>query len=68
MIKQSRRNSINELIQPYPGRWVALSADEHQVVGVAKTARAALNKAQEKGERFPHLVKAPDSTTAAFIY
>ena len=59
---------MNQLIEPYPGQWVALSADESQVLGVAKTAQAALNKAQEKGERFPHLIKAPDSSTAAYIY
>ena len=68
MSKSYRENSVNQLIKPFSGQWVALSADEQHVVGVGRTAHVALNKAQKQGERFPLLVKAPDTSTAAFIY
>ena len=68
MIKRSREKSVNQLIKPFAGRWVALSADDREVVSVAKTFRAVLNKAHKKGEACPHLVKSPDSSTVAFIY
>ncbi len=60
--------SVNQLLGSHPGQWVAFSSHSHEMVGVDKTARGALLKAQKKGERFPHLIKAPDSSIAAFIY
>ena len=68
MIKRSKEKSVNQLIQPFAGRWVALSADDHRVISVAKSAHAAFNGARKKGESCPHLVKSPDSSTVAFIY
>jgi len=67
MFKDDRKN-INRLIKPFPGRWVALSADDRQVVSVGNSFQAVLNKAHRKGESCPHLVKSPDSSTAAFIF
>ena len=60
--------SIAQLIKPFPGRWVALSADDQRVVSVGSSARVVFAQARKKGESCPHLVKSPDSSTAAFIY
>ena len=67
-IKPFSEKSIGQLIKPFAGRWVALSADDRHVISVAKSLQAALNKAHRKGESCPHLVKSPDSSTVAFIY
>ena len=61
-------NNINRLIKPYPGQWVALSADDHEVVTVGKSFQSVLNKAHKKGESCPHMVKSPDGSVAAFIF
>ena len=66
--KQPKQKSVNQLIKPFPGRWVTLSADDRQVMSVAKTAVTAFNQARKKGESCPHLVKSPDSSVDAFIY
>ena len=68
MLHQRAGKSIDQLIKPFPGRWVALSADDREVVTVGKNFQAVLNKAHRKGESCPHLVKSPDSSTAAFIF
>jgi len=68
MAKQSRIKSVGQLIKPFAGQWVALSSDDRQVVTVGKSFQAVLNKAHRKGESCPHLVKSPDSSTAAFIF
>ena len=65
--KQTKQ-SVAQLIKPYAGKWVALNAKEDTVISVAATAQAVLVNAQKKGEPFPHLVKAPDSSTAVFVY
>ena len=68
MIKQSRIKSVDQLIKPFPGWWVALSADDRQVVSVARTFKSALNQAHKKGEPSPHMIKSPDGSVAAFIF
>lgn len=68
MIKRVKETSINELIKPFPGRWVALSADDTHVVSVRKSFQAVLNDAHRKGESCPHIVKSPDASTAAIIF
>ena len=65
---QKVRKSIAQLIKPFPGRWVALSADDREVISVGKSARAVFDQARKKGESCPHLMKSPDSSTVAFIY
>ena len=64
----TQQKLINRLIKPFAGKWIALSKDEKHVISVANTAHAAFNKAKKKGEDFPHLIKAPDSSIAALIY
>ena len=63
-----KNNTINRLIKPYPGQWVALSVDDSRVVSVRKSFQAVLNDAHKKGESCPHIVKSPDGSTAAFIF
>ena len=67
-LKQFREKSVGQLIKPFPGRWVALSADDSHVVTVGRSFQAVLDEAHRKGEACPHLVKSPDSSTAAFIF
>lgn len=57
-----------ELIKPHPGKWVTLSADKTKVLGVSSKVESALDQAARKGESHPHLVKAPDAATAAYIF
>ena len=68
MRSQLKEKSVGQLIKPFPGQWVALSADDRRVVSVAKSVQAVLNKARRKGESCPHLIKSQDSSTAAFIF
>ena len=68
MTKQKPHESVASLLKPYPGKWVALSKQEDKVVSVANSARTVLARAHKKGESCPHLVKAPDSSIAVFIY
>ena len=68
MLHTKPRKSVSQLIKPYPGRWVALSADDTRVVSVASSVQAVLNKARRKGESRPHLVKSPDGSTAAIVF
>ena len=62
------QNKVAELIKPFPGKWVTLSKDKTKVLGVAHSLDLALSKAHKKGEAYPHLIKVPDGTTAAYIY
>ena len=66
-LKQSKHSVVN-LIKPHAGKWVALNEKQDKVVCVASSAKAVLVQAHKKGESFPHLVKAPDSSTAVFVY
>ena len=68
MVKQSTTKSVNRLIKPFAGLWVALSSDDREVIAVGKNFQAVLNKAHKQGESCPHLLKSPDSSTAAFIF
>ena len=67
-IKQRRGKSVNQLIKPYPGRWVALSTDDTRVVSVRKSFEAALNEAHRKGETRPHIVRVPDGSWSALVF
>jgi hypothetical protein len=58
---------LKELLSPYPGKWVALSQDERQVVGVGETIEEAVALANQHGETFPVVVKAPDQFTTYLL-
>ncbi len=67
-LKQSSVKSVNQLIKPFPGRWVALSTDDTRVVSVRKSFEAALNDAHRKGEARPHIVRVPDGSWSAIVF
>jgi len=58
---------LAKLLAPHSGKWVTLSKDERVVLGVADTIDSALEQARQKGEFHPLLIKAPDSSAAAFF-
>ena len=58
---------LAKLLKPYAGKWVTLSKDEKNVLGVGDTIDTALKQAKEKGEFHPLLIKAPDSSAGAFF-
>ncbi len=67
-LTRSKVKTVNQLIKPYPGRWVALSQDDTYVVSVASSPKAVLSQARKKGETSPHLVKSPDGSTSAIVF
>lgn len=48
-----------KIFKRYKGLWVALLDDEVTVVGSGKTAKEALEKAQEKGYEKPIMFRVP---------
>ena len=58
---------LAKLLAPYKGKWVTLSHDRRTIVGVGVTMDIALQKAKEKGEDHPLLVKSPDKHTPALL-
>lgn len=48
------------LIKKYKSLWVALKDDEITVIASGKTAKEALLKAKEKGNKKPILTKVPN--------
>ena len=63
-----KTESVADLIKSYSGKWVTLSADKSRVLGVSTKVETALSQAKKKGERHPHLIKAPDALTAGYIF
>lgn len=41
---------LTKILAPYVNKWVALSEDQHRVVGSSETLKEALSEAQRKGE------------------
>ncbi|MBI4309119.1 MAG: hypothetical protein HY591_02185 [Candidatus Omnitrophica bacterium] len=62
------QKKLAQLIEPFSGKWVALTPDEKTVLGVSKNMKKAINQAHEKGEPQPFLIKSPDAYTAAVFY
>ena len=60
--------SLAKLIEPFSGRWVALTADEKTVLSVSSSIKKAVDQAKKKGERQPFLIKSPNAYTAAVFY
>ena len=48
-----------KIYDKYKGLWVALLDDEKTVAGSGKTAKEALERAQEKGIKNPILMRVP---------
>jgi hypothetical protein len=55
-----------ELLNGIPaGAWVAISQHAHETIAYGDDARVVLNEARGKGERFPLMLRVPESKTAA---
>ena len=57
-----------DLVKPYAGEWVALTSDQTAIIAHSRSLKSALKRAHKSGERFPHMVKAPNESTASVIY
>ena len=55
-------------LEPYAGQWVALTSDQTAIVAHSRKLKSALKQAHKSGEKFPHMVKAPNESTASVIY
>ena len=51
------------IYKKYRGQWVALKSDEKTVVASGKTAKAAFDKARQKGYVKPILTRMPEELT-----
>lgn len=49
----------SKIWKKYRGLWVVLKSDEKTVIASGKTAKEALKKAEEKGEKNPIITKMP---------
>ncbi|KKU77782.1 MAG: hypothetical protein UY03_C0009G0012 [Parcubacteria group bacterium GW2011_GWA2_47_64] len=54
----------SKLYKKYKGMWVALASDETTVLGVGKTVKEALAKAQTKSTQTPFLTLIPNNLDA----
>jgi len=68
MSHTTERIHLAKLLEPFKGKWVTLSKNEKQVLGCGNTIDEALQKAEEKGELMPVLLKVPDASTSALLY
>jgi len=67
-VNHIKKQSISDLIEPYAGQWVALTSNQTAIVAHSRNLKTALKQAHQKGEEFPHMVKAPTESTASVIY
>ncbi len=56
------KQSLNwlEISKKYKGLWVALNADETQVISASEDAGKAYKEAQDNGVKIPILFRAPE--------
>lgn len=54
----------SKLYKKYKGMWVALASDEVTVLGVGKTVKEAVDKAQKKSKETPFLTLVPTTLDA----
>ena len=53
-----------KIYKKYKGLWVALAEDEETVLAVHETARVALEKARQEGNKTPILMRMPEDLKA----
>lgn len=63
-----KKQSVTDVIELYTGEWVALTSDQTAVVAHSRSLKSALKQAHKSGEKFPHMVKVSDESTASVIY
>jgi len=54
-----------EEFEPYAGKWVAIL--DKKIIGVADTAREALEAAKKKSKKTPFLVKVPRKDEGMYV-
>lgn len=52
---------LRKLLKGYANKWIALSADSTQVVGVADNPKEAIKQAHAQKEQNPILTKTPEN-------
>ena len=67
-MRKSTPIDLTELIEPYPGQWVALTPDEKRVVGASPDLDKALKQAKAKGFSRPFIVKSPSYEMVGFLH
>ena len=67
-MNHTKKQPVSDLIKPYAGEWVAFTSSQTAIVAHSKNLKTALKQAHQKGEEFPHMVKAPTESTASVIY
>ena len=67
-MSDNKKQSVDELIEPFTGEWVALTSDRTAIVAHSKNLKSAVKQAHQSGEKFPHMVKVSDESTASVIY
>ena len=68
IMNSDKKQSVADIIEPYTGEWVALTSDQTTMVAHSRNLKSALKQAHKKGEKFPHMVKVSDESTASVIY
>ena len=62
------QNQRQNFLERYAGEWVAFTADQTGIIAHSKNLKSALKQAHKNGEKFPHMIKAPQESTASVIY
>ena len=52
-MSEHNSTNIDEQLKVHKGKWVTLSEDENEILGVADSVRSAVNQAHEKGVHNP---------------
>ena len=59
MPPQSNAIDLTNILEPYLNKWVALSANQSQVLGSGDTVAQAVQEAHQKGEKEPAVLFVP---------
>ena len=60
--------NIDKQLETHKGKWVSLSQDEKEILGVADNVRSAVDQAHAKGEGNPLLIKVPTSEVRSYFF
>lgn len=67
--KLALKDGVSNLLTGIPkGAWVALSRDETNVIAYAAELQEVLNKAKERGEFDPIVLRVPESDSSTLLF
>lgn len=66
MLAKGKEDKWGELISPYEGKYVALSPDETQVVGVGDRLEEVIKEAKKKGIKDPVVTTVPPKDRSCY--